>query len=76
MRGKIQGTASDVMELTAKRMLECMEKGISPCCEAPVDESLVLPNGSGYRSYSKCGGTLWHLRARCKNEDEPEGQSG
>lgn len=45
-------------ERETERRMELMLKGVSPCCEAPIDESHVIPDGEhkghGPRFCSKC----------------------
>ena len=46
-------------EAETQRFLNCLERGVSGCCEAPIDESRVIRagchKGHGPRFCSKCG---------------------
>jgi hypothetical protein len=46
-------------EAATKRCVELMQRGLSSCCEAPIDESHVIREGRhkghGPRYCSKCG---------------------
>lgn len=45
--------------------IECRAKNISPCCEAPIDESRVIKSGRykghGGRYCSKCGKCIFFV---------------
>lgn len=46
-------------EAETKRFLDCLDRGVSGCCEAPINETQVIRNGPhkghGPRFCSKCG---------------------
>lgn len=55
----------DAEEAKHQRWLDCLKRGVSSCCEAPIDESQVITEGShkghGPRFCSKCGKLVYRV---------------